>query len=460
MSRLLVLAAVVAALLLAFPRGVAAQSDDDGNLDVAILDILLERGLIDEAQYDELLALARARAATNASQIDVIEGRLARLTAPDVQVDGGSPGKLEFKSPDGKWSLGVNGYIQARYVSRHSDEDDEDGGNFSVPRARVTFAGNAGRENIRYKLELDAGTSSSQDTDLDTTEPSEQKDARVKDAYIDYGVTERGSVRFGQFKFPFGREELISDSAGQFNERSIASTTYSPKREPGIGWVGKGPEGLFEYQLTAANGDGENEPNTADNVVSPVVGAGDTGDGLRYGGRFVWYPLGEMKYDTPAFQTLDGGSKIAIGVAYMINHDASFLNTVSQALPSGGTDAETIGAEFQWMIGPFSLLAEYFDRTTDPSGVSDQNDDGYNLQAGCFIVPKEWEVAARLAEVDQTDDSLLGAAAAKIQETGIAINRYIDGHNGKWMLDYIMLDNETVDDDDEDQIRLQYQIKF
>jgi hypothetical protein len=58
MSRLLVLAAVVAALLLAFPRGVAAQSDDDGNLDVAILDILLERGLIDEAQYDELLALA------------------------------------------------------------------------------------------------------------------------------------------------------------------------------------------------------------------------------------------------------------------------------------------------------------------------------------------------------------------------------------------------------------------
>jgi len=147
-------------------------------------------------------------------------------------------------------------------------------------------------------------------------------------------------------------------------------------------------------------------------------------------------------------------------VAYMINHDASFLNTVSQALPSGGTDAETIGAEFQWMIGPFSLLAEYFDRTTDPSGVSDQNDDGYNLQAGCFIVPKEWEVAARLAEVDQTDDSLLGAAAAKIQETGIAINRYIDGHNGKWMLDYIMLDNETVDDDDEDQIRLQYQIKF
>ena len=454
MSRLLVLAAVVASLLLTFAPVGAAQSDDDSNLDVAILDILLERGLIDEAQYDELLALARARAATDASEIDVIEGRLARLTAPDVQVDGGSPGKLEFKSPDGKWSLGVSGYIQARAAHRDSDADGRDGDNFSVPRARVAVAGNAGRENIKYKLEVDAGTSSSQDSDLDATEPSEQKDARVKDAYIDYGVTERGSVRFGQFKFPFSREELISDTAGQFNERSIASQTYAPKREPGIGWQGKGPDGIFEYQITAANGDGENEPNM---VESQAL---DTGDGLRYGGRFVWYPLGEMKYDTPAFQTLDGGSKLALGLAYMVNHDASFLNTVSTALPSEGTDAETIGAEFQWMIGPFSLLAEYFDRTTDPDGAPDQDDDGYTLQAGCFVVPKEWEVAARFSEVDQTDDTLLGAGAARTQEKGIALNRYIDGHNGKWMLDYILLENDTVDDQDEDQIRLQYQIKF
>lgn len=454
MSRLLVLAAVVAALLLTFAPVGAAQSDDDSNLDVAILDILLERGLIDEAQYDELLALARARASTNASEIDVIEGRLARLTAPDVQVDGGSPGKLEFKSPDGKWSMGVNGYIQARAAHRDSDADGRDGDNFSVPRARVAFTGNAGRENIKYKLEVDAGTSSSQDSDLDATEPSEQKDARVKDAYVDYGVTERGSVRFGQFKFPFSREELISDTAGQFNERSIASQTYAPKREPGIGWQGKGPDGIFEYQITAANGDGENEPNM---VESQAL---DTGDGLRYGGRFVWYPLGEMKYDTPAFQTLDGGSKLALGLAYMVNHDASFLNTVSTALPSEGTDAETIGAEFQWMIGPFSLLAEYFDRTTDPDGAPDQDDDGYTLQAGCFLIPKEWEVAARFSEVDQTDDTLLGAGAARTQEKGIALNRYIDGHNGKWMLDYILLENDTVDDQDEDQIRLQYQIKF
>ena len=454
MSRLLVLAAVVAALLLSLSPLSAAQSDDDSNLDVAILDILLERGLIDEAQYEELLALARERAANKASEIDVIEGRLARLTAPDVQVEGGSPSKLEFKSPDGQWSMGISGYIQARAAHRSSEADGRDGDNFSVPRARLIVNGTAGRENIKYKLEVDAGTNSTQDSDLDATEPSEQKDARLKDAYIDYGVTERGAVRFGHYKFPFSREELISDAAGQFNERSIASNTFAPKREPGASWQGKGPDGLFEYQFAMANGDGENEPNMVESTAL------DTGDGLRYGGRFVWYPLGEMKYDAPAFQTLEGGSKLALGLAYMVNKDASFLNTVSTALPSDGTDSETVGVEAQWMIGPFSLLAEYFDRTTDPDAAPDQDDDGYNVQAGLFVVPKEWEVAARYSEVDQTDDTLLGAGAAKLQEKGLAVNRYIDGHNGKWMLDYILLDNESVADQDESQLRLQYQIKF
>ena len=458
MKRLFPLAAACAALALALPSTATAQNEDDhASVDVAILDVLLERGLIDQKQYDELLAMARERASKHASDIDLIEGRLARLTAPDVQVAGGTPSKLEFKSPDGKWSLGLSGYLQARFVNRETEASSGDGPNFSVPRARVIFAGNAGAENIKYKLELDAGTQSTQDTDVDATEPSEQKDARVKDAYVDYGVTDTGSIRFGQYKFPFGREELISDSAGQLVEKSIASKAYSPAREPGASWQGKGPDGMFEYEFAASNGDGENEPNSADDITTP---AGQTGDGLRYGARFVWYPLGEMKYDTPAFQTLDGGSKLALGVAYMINKDASFLNTVSATLPSGGTDADTLGFEAQFMTGPFSVLAEYYDRTTDPDGGPNNDDHGYTLQTGWFFAPKAWEVAARLSEVDQTDDSLLGAAAAKTKEKALGINRYIDAHNGKWMLDYVMLDNETVPDQDEDQIRLQYQVKF
>jgi len=433
------------------PADQQAREDD---VQVAILDVLLSRGLIDQQQYDELLAMARAKVAGQANEISLIEGRLARITAPDVQLEGGKPGKLEFKSADGNWSMAINGYMQARYASRNTNGSSGDGSNFSIPRARLSLSGNSGGKNIKYKLEVDYSTQSNQDTDLDATEPSEQKDSRVKDAYIDYGVTENGSVRFGQFKFPFGREELISDSAGQLQEKSIASKAFAPGREPGAAWWGQGPDGLFEYEFATANGDGENEPNAADN---PTLG---TGDGLRYGGRFVWYPLGAMKYDTPAFQTLDGGSKLAIGVAYMINKDASFLNTVSVALPSGGTDTDTLGGELQWMTGPFSLLAEYYDRTTNPNGAPNQDDSGYTVQAGYFVDPRVWELVARFSVVDLTDDSLLGAAASKQEEKAIGVNRYIDGQNGKWMLDYVKLDNETFSNQDESLVRLQYQIKF
>jgi hypothetical protein len=45
-------------------------------------------------------------------------------------------------------------------------------------------------------------------------------------------------------------------------------------------------------------------------------------------------------------------------------------------------------------------------------------------------------------------------------ETTIGIDRYIDGHNGKWVLDWVDTNNETVSGQDQTQLRLQYQIMF
>ena len=419
------------------------------DLELALLDVLREKGLITEADYQELLALARDRADAQSNEITLIEASLQRLSAPDVQARGGQPGKLEFRSPDGKWSMGVGGWLQARYTDRHSSADGRDGSNFSVPRARLVLRGNAGRKDIKYKLEVDASTNTAQDNDLDASEPSEQKDARLKDAYVDYGVTETGSLRFGQYKFPFSREEaLIPDSAGSLVEKSIASQAFAPKREPGASWWGKAAEGVFEYAVAVSNGDGENEPNM---VESSALG---TGDGMRYGARAVWNPLGEMKYDMSAWQTLDGPAKLALGLSYMVNHDARFTNTVIGG--TAGEDAGTLGAELQWMIGPFSLLGEWYDRSTDIETGDDLDDDGYTLQAGCFLVPQVWELVARFSEVDQED-----AGLAKTVEKTIGIDRYIDGSSGnKWMLDFVDLDNDTVSSQDETQVRLQYQVVF
>ena len=442
------------ALLFAASPATRAQQDDGNSVDEAILDVLLERGIIDQAQYEELLAMAKAKRDADANEIALIEGRLARLNAPDVQVQGGQPGKLAFKSPDGKWSAELRGFIQARFTNTNAEADGQSGNNFSVPRARLIMSGISGAPNIKYKLEIDASTKTGLDTDVDTTEPSEQQDAIVKDAYVDYGVTDSGSVRFGQYKFPFGREELISDSSEDLVDKSLANRTFAPAREPGASWQGKALDGVLEYELAASNGDGQNEPNSADSSAL------DVGDGLRYGARAVWYPLGEMKYDFPSFQTLDGGSKLSLGVAYMSNKDARLLNTVVAG--TNGTDANTLDLELQWMTGPFSLLAELYDRSTIVPGSADGDDNGYTVQAGFFVVPRVWELVARLSMVDQTDlpPGFVSGTPSRQQETTIGIDRYIDGHNGKWMFDFVDTDNETVSDQDSQQVRLQYQVMF
>jgi phosphate-selective porin OprO/OprP len=426
------------------PATAAAQADDEANnVEIAILDVLLERGIIDQAQYDELLALARAKAEDSRTEIDLIEGRLARLRAPEVQTSGGKPGKLSFTSDDGQWSANFKGRIQARVTDFDADDNVDDGVNFSVPRARFGVSGNAGGQHIKYKFEIDAPT----DKELGTWDDSDSKDAKIKDAYIDYGMSDSTALKMGHFKFPFGREELISSGNISIMERSVATEAFAPGRDPGFMYHGTAGEGEFEYYLAVANGDGENEPNSG--AGTGPAGTGNV-DGLRYGARVVFNPLGPMKMDGPAFQTVeDDALKVAVGLSYMMNDD--------EVGPAGAeADADTMGLEFQMMSGPFSLLAEYFDRSADRSDPgSDIDDDGYNLQAGLFIVPSVWELVARYSEVDYDG----AAGTPDEEELTFGVNRYVAGHNGKWMFDVVDIDRDGPDAD-EQQLRLQYQLIF
>jgi hypothetical protein len=141
LSRTLLAVAACAALLAA---PAAAQQADASSVDAAILDVLLARGLIDEAQYEELMALARAHAEQARGEVDLIEARLERLRAPDLQTSGGTSQKLLFKSSDGKWSLGVKGRVSVRAETVNSEDEAKDGTNISVPRSRLDFTGVAG----------------------------------------------------------------------------------------------------------------------------------------------------------------------------------------------------------------------------------------------------------------------------------------------------------------------------
>jgi hypothetical protein len=430
-------AVALAAVLCLLPAPAAAQSDDGSSVEIAILDILLERGLIERAEYEELLAMARAKVEARTNELDVLEGRLERLRAPDVQAQGGKPGKLTFVSPDGTWSMNIKGRLQARVTDMDHDNDTSGGTNFSVSRARIGVSGNAGSKDVEYKLEFDMGTEKKL-YDEDSGDDNEQKSFSTRSAYVDVAASESAAVMFGQFKFPFGREELISSGSISLMERGVASGEFAPGYEPGAMLHGGCEDGTFEYFVAVSNGNGASLPNAQE----------DDGDGLRKGVRFEYNPFGSYKADGPAFQTVgDGSTKVGVGVSFMQNDDSSGSNDLAL-----GTDTDTTGVDVQVLTGPFSILAEIFDRSSDPSGGGDVDDSGNTLQLGYFVVPSVWEIVARASDVDFDVD-------ADISERTLGVNRYVDGHNAKWMFD---INQRDVDGPDADstELRVQYQAIF
>jgi phosphate-selective porin len=411
-----------------------AQQDGDVSLETELLEIFREKGYIDASEYEELMVLARQRASARANEVTLIESSLQRLAAPDVQVRGGTPTKLIFRSPDGKWSLGIKGQIQARIEDYNSDDDTQDDTNISVPRARLTAEGNAGSPNVRYKLTIDAPTNKN------NVNPATEPVVNVRDAYVDMSVLEdaQGNFRLGQFKFPFGRDMMTSSGALSFQERSIASAEFSPNFEPAAMIYGQPFEGLFEWYAALANGEGRSKNNTA----------GDELNGMRKGVRGVWNPLGPVKLEGPAFQTLtDGSTKVAFGAEYMVNEDSANLNTATE---NGKAISRGMDVAFYW--GGFSSLFEAFSRDSNTQGGVDADDRGNSIQAGYFVVPDKWELVARYSRVNysEKDDA---------EERTLGLNWYLDRNNGKWQLDWSGLTNEGATPD-ATRVRVQYQVLF
>jgi hypothetical protein len=428
-SRVLPLAA--AALLALLPARAMAQQADSSSVDAAILDVLLARGIIDQAQYDELMEMARAKANESRGEVDLIEGRLERLRAPDVQTSGGAPQKLLFKSPDGKWSMAIKGRIQARVEDVNSDDNTKDGANFSVPRARLGMEGNAGAENVKYRLEMDLNTQKK------ATDPATEGTVTLRQGWISWGFENGTDVLLGQTEFPFGREAMTSTANQQFGERSIVFTEFEPEYEP-LGWYhGTMSEGKFEFWGAVSNGEGRGKNNTP----------GSDNNGLREGVRVAWNPMGAVKNDGPAFQTYDTGeTRVSIGANLMRNNDSSALNTVTPA-----EDSRTAGLDAMFFSGPFSLTAEALTRDgQNPAGVND-NDKGLMLEGG-WLLTDRWEVCARRAQVnyDNKDDQT---------ESALGVNYYVDKHNGKWQLEWnhIQADGVTAS---QSLFRVGYQLMF
>ena len=108
-------------------------------------------------------------------------------------------------SPDGRFRLQIDGLLQVRYIWNYHDEGDNFISGFENTRTRLTLRGHVFSPDITYLIRGDYARNGGQDT--------------LQDAWVRYHLNDQLSVRFGQFKVPFNREELVGPMYQQAVER-------------------------------------------------------------------------------------------------------------------------------------------------------------------------------------------------------------------------------------------------
>lgn len=341
---------------------------------------------------------------------------------PETTVDSADPTKgfVTFKSGDNALTLGAWGQFRLTADDREEFDGDTAGTGlgqadgtsaaFSIPRMRLYLQGTVFKPWMRYKVEIEVAN-------LKTDATTNINNGRITDGYFDFAKSPYATVRVGQYKVPFGLQELTPDTRQEFVDRSITNAKFAPSRDVGLMLGGQFFEKKFGYQVAVVNGGGQNNPQD------------DTG--FMYVARVVYDPLGEYKLPESGVEDTEK-NVLHFGVAY---HGGEVPRGVSSAGTFEDPNKEdALGVEVAWKFRRFFAMGEYFQQTdqqTNPAVGPDIDASGFHVQFGVFVQPKRQELALRYATIEP-DDSIVDA---KQTEERLVYGYYWQGHNMKLQAD-------------------------
>lgn len=363
-----------------------------------------------------VLLIPMAVAADDAKPVAPAEPPKTETTVDPVK------GFVTFKSGDNSMTLGAWGQFRATVDDREefsADTDPAGSGylkndglstSFSIPRLRIYMLGTVFKPWMRYKIEVELAS-------LKTDATTNINNGRITDGYVEFAKSPYATVRAGQYKIPFGLEELTSDTRLEFVERSIASAKFAPGRDIGLMLSGQFFDKKFGYQAAAFNGSGQNNPQDD--------------RALLYTARVVYDPFGEYKLVEGAVEDPEK-NQLHFGLAYRFGEVPRGLSSVG--VFQSPNDETALGFEFAWRLRRFYAMGEYFlqtDEQSNPTAGPDVDANGYTAQFGVFVVPRKQELGVRYSSVEP-DESV---ADAKQTEMRLVYGYYWKSHNMKLQAD-------------------------
>jgi phosphate-selective porin OprO and OprP len=382
------------------------------------------------------------------------------------------PGASEIK-------LTLGGYIQAQYeggdVSAFEGLFVEGAGatkdRFRMRRARINLIGDFA-EQFDFKIEGDFEQSDVGITVRDATgrtlaSSSTRTAFGATDIFINWHRFPEFNVKIGQYKAPFGLEQITSDAKLFLAERSQVTSALTPERQLGLTiWgqplasVFREQKDLLTYYAGIFNGNGRNF-SVNDNNEYMYVGRVEVQPlKAKIFNEDAWLKLG-----ADALTSRDGAGTVLSPVGNLrVNSDGSLTSFTA---PSAA-ERDAYGVDATFHLGPFDLIGEYLSErfhSRTVNGVAPLfqgfHADGYYVQGSYFLIPKKLQLVAKYESFNPgqvaNDDlsSIIGG-----------VNYYIHGDDIKLIADYIHTwsdfreANPAAGRDEFDEIILRLQVIF
>jgi Phosphate-selective porin O and P len=461
------------------------------------IDSLERRNQALETQVTELKALEGEKWLSQ-ERADQIRGIVADVLADSEQrtslrqdsMTAGWNDGFFLASPDGRFKLSVGGLVQPRFMWSHVRDNQlqstgfvtpylipdliEDRYGFDSNYNELVFKGHLFSPAIEYMVRTNValGTeiTNGNPPDLPGTNTSGPSTGQLYllDAWSRIQFSDNWSFRFGQYRSPYAREQLINEANQMAVNRSTIVRNYGLWYTQGIELQYQGDD--FRWNLSVDNGGSANIAGTTYGLVGAnALDAPWFSQSVSYSvtTRLEWKPYGAWKDFTTMTSAPGEQQGLLLGFAYHTqgSRPNQQVNTptlgLTESLTENYWDAWTIDA--QWNFGGASLFASGFWNYVNSQtsfiyagnntnyifpfqpGPGYANAYGLVIQPSVYFLPK-WELFTRYeyGYIDFNNASTIanaGGAVVNFAEqvpynvltTGV--NWYIDGQDLKWTWD-------------------------
>lgn len=220
---------------------------------------------------------------------------------------------------------------------------------------------------------------------------------QLTDAYVTWKKYPQATLQAGQFKTPFGYEQLLSDTKVMTVERSLPNDRLTFGRQIGASLSGAASGDRLTYSAGVFNGNGTNNGNNDNDQMMSAARVG----------AVVW---------------ARGSDSLRI--------NANLLHSRDTGAFTGTRDGH--GIDVQFARGPLEVAAEYLRVDSARAGGGAIAADGWMAQATWFFGAKVWQAVARF----ETFDANRRTAGNVSDGWVLGFNYYLKGDDLKFSLNY------------------------